>query len=76
MTKKETKKVDDVEAFKIALALCGIAVDTHAAELIIETYEGFKKKGPSFSVADVTKIKTSLIRKYSKVAIAAEKSKS
>ncbi len=71
MTKRETKKIEDVEAFRIALALCGIAADTHSCELIIEVYEGFMKKGESFSIADVSKIKASLYIKHSKVSVTA-----
>lgn len=71
MTKREIKKVDDIEAFRIALALCLISVDTQGAELIMEIYEGFKKKGEGFSISDVSKIKASLIKKYSKVTVRA-----
>lgn len=73
MTKKEVKKVDDIEAFRIALSMCLISVDNQAAELIMEIYEGFKKKGDAFSIADVSKIKASLIKKYSKVSVTAKR---
>lgn len=73
MTKREIKKVDDIEAFRIALALCLISVDTKTAELIMEIYDGFKKKGEGFSIADVSKIQASLIKKYSKVTVSAIK---
>lgn len=62
---------ENVQYYKMALALCGICVDEETAELLYELCSGIKKKKGSFSVKDAVQIQYAVKGKYEKVSVEA-----
>lgn len=60
---------EQVQHFRIALALQKIGVTDEIADRIIETYELLLKKGGKFSVHDAVDIQLRIDRKYTEKSV-------
>lgn len=70
---KLPKTGEEIESMRIALALVGVAVDSHTACLLIEVFKSVQKLGGKFSVGDAVRIQYDVRKRYEKIVVTATK---
>lgn len=68
----ENKEPDDIDYLKMALALSGVCINRFTSELIIETWEGIRKKHGQFNISDAVHIEWGLRKRYKEVTAIVE----
>jgi len=58
---------ENVQYMRIGLALVGIVVSDQSSELIIEIFEGIKKKKGKFNIGDALEIQVEVKAKYDRM---------
>ena len=70
---KLPKTGDEIEALRIALALCGVSVNSQTACLLVEVFKKVQLIGGKFSVDDAVRISYDVEKRYKVTQITATK---